>query len=213
MTFAAKAQLREYYLPLRPASPVPTQVHWVHWVSAEGCSYPAVLLQVLNTKERHVAARFSSVNVLQQQLPVSTSKPLESPTHETTASPQRTPSLYTKPAPMPKPMHAHTKHERPTAKRSAATNDTSLTNDQRNKLDHAMPYMPVRALYTHTSTTRAVPCASACPHTFHARRAALCYPINPIATAALPHLRCEPNLRRLAVLICQADLTHPHAHR
>ena len=73
-------------------------------------------------------------------------------------------------------MHAHSKHERPTAKRSAATNDTSLTNDQRNKLDHAMPYMPVRALYTHTSTTRAVPCASACPHTFHARRAALCYP-------------------------------------
>ena len=40
---------------------------------------------------------------------------------------------------MPKPMHAHTKHERPTAKRSAATNDASLTNDQRNTLDHAMP--------------------------------------------------------------------------
>ena len=115
-----------------------------------------------NTKKRHVAARFSSVNVL-QQLPVasSTSKPLESPTHETTASPQRTPSLYTKPAPMPKPMHAHTKHERPTAKRSDATNDKSLTNDQRNKLDHAMP---VHAPYTHTSPPRAVRCASACAH-------------------------------------------------
>ena len=46
-------------------------------------------------------------------------------------------------------MHAHTK---PAAKLSAATNDTALTNDQRNhKIDRAMP---VRATHTHTSPPR-----------------------------------------------------------
>jgi hypothetical protein len=43
---------------------------------------------------------------------------------------------------MPKPMHAHTKLER-----HAATNDTALTNDRRNKLDNNA--MPVRAPHTH----------------------------------------------------------------
>ena len=78
------------------ASPVPTQVHWVNWVSAEGCSYPAVLLQVLNTKERHVAARFSSVNVLQQQLPVASTSNASRVTH---------PRDDSKPAENTKPIH------------------------------------------------------------------------------------------------------------
>ena len=122
-------------------------------------------------------------------------------THET-ASPQTEHQAYTKPARMPKPMHAHTKHERPTAKRSAATNDTSLTNDQRNTLDHAMP---VRAPYTHTSTPRAVPCAFAfaMPRYHKALHCVLSYIVS---CAGKPNLRCEPNLRRLADLICQADL-------
>ena len=93
-------------------------------------------------------------------------------------------------------MHAHTKHERPTAKRSAATNDTSLTNDQRNTLDHAMPvHAPP---YTHTSTPRAVPCAFAFAMPTLPQSAALCYPI--ASCAGKPNLCCEPNLRRLADL-------------
>ena len=125
---------------------------------------------------------------------------LESPTHETTASPHREHQAYTKPAPMPKPMHAHTKHERPTAKRSAAT--TSLTNDQRNKPDHAMP---VRAPSVHIHRRHVLSPAPARVPMLARRRAALYYPINP-SHSCKPNLHCEPNLRRLADLICQADL-------
>ena len=116
---------------------------------------------------------------------------LESPTHETTASPHREHQAYTKPAPMPKPMHAHTKHERPTAKRSAATNDTSLTNDQRNTLDHAMPvHAPP---YTHTSTPRAVPCAFAFAMPTLPQSAALCVILySQLRRQARPALRTKP---------------------
>ena len=61
-------------------------------------------------------------------------------------------------------MHSHTKLER-----SVATNDTTLTNDQRNKLDNNA--MPVRArppLTTCLAATLNFLCASACPHTYHA---------------------------------------------
>jgi hypothetical protein len=60
-------------------------------------------------------------------------------------------------------MHSHTKLER-----SVATNDTTLTNDQRNKLDNNP--MPVRALPLTTclAATLNFLCASACPHTYHA---------------------------------------------
>ena len=48
-----------------------------------------------------------------------------------------------------KPMHAHTK---PVAQRSAATNDTALTNDH--KIDRGMP---ARATHTHTPPPHAAP--------------------------------------------------------
>ena len=76
------------------------------------------------------------------QLPRTRNALLTRPTPET-PRPPRTLSRRAK------PVHAHNK---PAAKLSAATNDTALTNDQRNhKIDRAMP---VRATHTHTSPPR-----------------------------------------------------------
>ena len=61
-------------------------------------------------------------------------------------------------------MHSHTKLER-----SVATNDTTLTNDQRNKLDNnAMPVSARPPVTTCLAATLNFLCASACPHTYHA---------------------------------------------
>jgi len=116
---------------------------------------------------------------------------LESPTHETTASPHREHQAYTKPAPMPKPMHAHTKHERPTAKRSAATNDTSLTNDQRNTLDHAMPVHAHPIIHTYIDAT----CSPLRLRVCHAHVTTKCctvLPYSKLRRQAKPVLRTKP---------------------
>ena len=117
-------------------------------------------------------------------------------------------------------MYAHTKLERPTA-----TNDTTLTNDQRNKLDNNA--MPVRAP-THIARRHAQsPVPPPRAHTYHAtKRAALCYifwpapparslcartPVLPVRRR--PGLRCQqPDLTRQANLCstqpCTLTATH-----
>ena len=155
---------------------------------------------------QHVSVLF---NVLQQLLPVdSTSKALESHPRDNSK-----PAENTKPTPSPRRCRSPCTRTpstsgrlpsgplRRTTSRSRTTSATSLTT-------------PCRCTHpTHIHRRHVQSAAPPRVPTLPRRRAALCYPINPSHSCAAPPALREPNLRRLADLICHADLTQPHARR
>jgi len=121
----------EHFSEIRTIMSLPPQPSPVPRVKAQ----TSVQLQVPSLVSQHVSCH----QVTTRASPVASDNTPPSRTH---TREQNQEEENTKPARMPKPMHAHTKLER-----HAATNDTALTNDRRNKLDNNA--MPVRAPHTH----------------------------------------------------------------
>ena len=117
----------EHFSEIRTIMSLPPQPSPVPRVKAQ----TSVQLQVPSLVSQHVSCH----QVTTRASPVASDN--TPPSLESRTKKKRTPSPR-----MPKPMHAHTKLER-----HAATNDTALTNDRRNKLDNNA--MPVRAPHTH----------------------------------------------------------------
>ena len=155
----------------------------------------SVQLQVPSLVSQHVSCH----QVTTRASPVASDNTPPSRTH---TREQNQEEENTKPARMPKPMHAHTKLER-----HAATNDTALTNDRRNKLDNNA--MPVRAPHTHIPSR---PCTVPCGVPPRANEAPHCFTL---ACAARPTCTARPNLCA-ASLTCaasmQPDLTQKAIH-